>query len=51
MATPKLLRISTRLFAKDVAEIKRRAAVAEIPWQIFLRVFVTKALKRNEEVR
>jgi predicted DNA binding CopG/RHH family protein len=51
MARPQLLRVATRLFAKDVEEIKRRAEEESIPWQTYLRTFVTKALKRKQEIR
>ena len=47
---PKLLRVGVRLVAKDVAEIKKRAALQGLAWQTWFRVMVTKMLKRKEEI-
>ena len=46
----KLQLFTTRLLAKDVVEIKKRAGVQGIPWQTWLRVMVTRMLKRKEEI-
>lgn len=48
--TSKLLSVTTRLLASDVAELKTRAAAQGVPWQTYLRIVVTRALKRKEEI-
>jgi len=48
--TSKLVKTTIRLLVKDVAEIRKRAAEQGIPWQTYLRIVVTKALKRREEI-
>ena len=42
---PKLQAVYTRLFADDIAEIKRIAAETALPWQIELRQLVRRALR------
>lgn len=47
MAKPKvhLVEIHSRLFADDVARLKKRAAEKRIGWQVELRLLVHKALQ------
>lgn len=48
----KLMEVHSRLFAADVAELKRRAETAGIPWQIELRLLVRRALAgERREIR
>ena len=42
---PALVEVHTRLFADDVATLKRIAAERVIPWQIELRLLVRRALR------
>lgn len=43
-----LTRVHFRLFAADVAEAKRRAAKEGLPWQVWLRLLVRKALDSSD---
>jgi hypothetical protein len=45
MINPKLEAVHTRLFADDLAELRRRAALRRIGWQVELRLLVHRALK------
>lgn len=47
---PKLQPVTTRLFAADVTEVKRRAGAQGIPWQTYLRIMINRALKRREVI-
>lgn len=47
----KLRVVNTRLFDADVREIKRRARDAGVLWQSFFRSWVSRMLRRKEDVR
>jgi predicted DNA binding CopG/RHH family protein len=43
----KKVEVHLRLYAGDVRELKRRAGEMDVPWQVFLRGFLHRALKRK----
>jgi predicted DNA binding CopG/RHH family protein len=46
---PKLKEVHTRLFERNVSQVKKIAASKGIPWQVELRLLVDRALKGEKQ--